>query len=68
MQGPTKEVHFSLDEGQCWHSIPLSEAIDVENIRHTLMHAAQLHTLQPCATYTSQTFVLLCSSTAHPAS
>lgn len=35
-QGPTDHIHFSMDEGQCWHRINLSEAINVVNIRSAL--------------------------------
>lgn len=32
---PADRVSFSLDQGACWHTILLSEAIDISNIRHT---------------------------------
>ena len=34
--GPTDRIHFSMDEGQCWHSVNLSEAIDISNIKCVL--------------------------------
>ena len=30
---PTDRVHFSLDEGTCWHTILLGEMIDVIGIK-----------------------------------
>ena len=30
---PTQEVQFSLDQGECWHTIRLAEALDVISIR-----------------------------------
>ena len=32
-EGPTDSLKFSLDQGACWHSIHLQEAIDIQNIR-----------------------------------
>ena len=31
--GPTSQVHFSMDEGLCWHSVDLEETIDVIGIK-----------------------------------
>ena len=36
-QFPATEVRFSIDEGACWHNVPLAEAIDVENIRSVML-------------------------------
>ncbi len=33
IEAPATAVHFSMDEGACWHTIQLEEAIDVQNIR-----------------------------------
>ncbi len=32
-EGPADSLQFSLDQGACWHTIHLSEAIDIQNIR-----------------------------------
>ena len=32
-EGPATSLVFSIDQGICWHDIPLEEAIDVGNIR-----------------------------------
>ncbi|CAL5221253.1 g3408 [Coccomyxa viridis] len=32
-EGPTDSLKFSLDQGACWHTIRLEEAIDIQNIR-----------------------------------
>lgn len=32
-EGPAESLQFSLDQGACWHTIHLSEAIDIQNIR-----------------------------------
>ena len=34
---PTDKVMFSQDEGACWHTIQLGEAIDVIGIKYTLL-------------------------------
>ena len=31
--GPAEEVRFSTDLGSCWHTVRLSEAINIQNIR-----------------------------------
>ena len=33
---PTSQVQFSLDEGNCWHTVELAEAIDVIGIRYAI--------------------------------
>eukprot|EP00884_Botryococcus_braunii_P007264 jgi/Botrbrau1/16539/Bobra.0327s0006.1 len=33
IEAPTDKIHFSMDQGGCWHTILLEEAIDVQNIR-----------------------------------
>lgn len=33
---PTEEVLFSYDSGKCWQSVPLAEALLVDNIRCAL--------------------------------
>jgi len=30
---PTELLYFSLNQGQCWYTVRLEEAIDVQNIR-----------------------------------
>ena len=37
---PTDQVLFSQDEGACWHTIQLDEAIDVIGIKCGLLAAA----------------------------
>lgn len=37
---PTSEVRFSLDQGSCWHSVRLSEALHIENIRQVCISLA----------------------------
>ena len=32
-EGPTNRLLFSPDDGACWHSVELSEAITIDNIR-----------------------------------
>jgi hypothetical protein len=32
-EGPADSLTFSLDQGACWHTIRLQEAIDIQNIR-----------------------------------
>ena len=55
-QQPASQVMFSIDEGLCWHTIPLAEAIDIDNIRclsvtrlaaqrHEMMPACKVHSL-----------------------
>lgn len=34
--GPASFVKFSMDEGKCWHTIELPEAIDVIGMRQVL--------------------------------
>lgn len=36
IEAPTDKIHFSMDQGGCWHTILLEEAIDVQNIRYDL--------------------------------
>ena len=33
MTAPTEVLYFSLNQGQCWYTVRLEEAIDVQNIR-----------------------------------
>lgn len=32
-QGPATELQISIDGGNCFSSVPLAEALDLENIR-----------------------------------
>lgn len=34
IESSTSEVHFSMDQGGCWHTVQLEEEIDVQNIRY----------------------------------
>ena len=41
--GPTDKVFFSVDEGMCWNSVALENAIHVQNIRHRTLSFLFLH-------------------------
>ena len=34
---PTELLYFSLNQGQCWYTVRLEEAIDVQNIRCSII-------------------------------
>ena len=47
-EDPTDKVMFSQDEGACWHTIQLGEAIDVIGIKCAQITARTMH-IRPCS-------------------
>ena len=48
---PAEEVYFTLDQGDCWHTVLLQEAINIQNIRCARPHsvcAPGPHLEAPC--------------------
>ena len=56
-EGPTDSLKFSLDQGACWHTIRLEEAIDIQNIRWTSHSTECQHCICLLASHIS---VVLC--------
>ena len=51
---PAEEVYFTLDQGGCWHTVLLQEAINIQNIRCAWSHSVSAPGFQhgtpcPCA-------------------